>query len=81
MSLADSLKANATTVKGPTCSVCALLAKLDKADAKVLQAALDNDEFAATGISRALRAEGYIVGSEPIRRHRKGECVGTRQAQ
>ena len=78
MSLADALKEHAPTVKGPTCTVCKLMANLDPADRKVLAEALADPSYTHAGISRALKAEGHHISSETVSRHRKGDCLGTR---
>lgn len=76
MSLADALREHAVTIKGPSCTVCALLKTLDKTDAKILNEALFDPSYTHTGIARALRAEGHNVSSSSLSRHRKGECAG-----
>ena len=78
MSLADALKEHAPTVKGPTCTVCKLMDNLDPADVATLKEALASPLYTHAGISRALKAEGHLIGAETVSRHRKGDCLGTR---
>lgn len=74
MTLQAALEANRVTVKGPTCSMCALFTVLKADDAKALQAALDDPSFTSRGISRALKAEGHSIADGTVNRHRKADC-------
>lgn len=76
MSLADSLKHNKETNRGPKCSLCTLLVTMDAKDRKILQAAIDDPSYTHAGISRALIAEGMHIKPNTIQRHRHGMCMG-----
>lgn len=76
MSLAAALEQHRVTRKGPRCTMCDLLDRLDKRDRDALRAALDDACYTHAAISRALRAEGHPIGSLTVARHRKGECAG-----
>lgn len=79
MGLKDALAANAVRKKGPICKVCLTLKAMSDEDRADLQAAMDDPVFAATGISRALKSEGYEVSDQMIQRHRRNDC--RKQAQ
>jgi hypothetical protein len=76
MSLADSLAATPATRKGPACAVARVKAGLGPDEAAFLeqQLALD-DPYIVGRLSAALKAEGYIVGADTLRRHKRGVCV------
>lgn len=74
MTLQQALEAHKATVKGPTCSMCALIVTLKADDAKALQLALDDPSFTSRGISRALKAEGHNIADGTVNRHRKADC-------
>ena len=75
MSLADALEANKTSARGPRCTLCVLLTKMDKADRVALDAALADDTFTHAAISRALKAEGYGITANTVQRHRTRGCA------
>lgn len=75
MSLADSLAREASTSKGPRCSICQLVDNLEPSDQDTLLAAFADARFTGAAITRALRSEGHSVSAQMITRHRKGECV------
>ena len=76
VTLANALAQHGHTLKGPRCSVCSLLARIDPTDGKILREALADSSYTHNGIARALRAEGYNVSASTLSRHRKGECLG-----
>ena len=75
MSLADALEANKTMHRGPKCTLCILLNKMDQKERTVLQTALDDDTFTHAAIGRALQAEGYHITANTVQRHRTRGCV------
>lgn len=75
MTLADALVANKTVHKGPRCTLCILIMRLDKKDAEVLVSALTDDTFTHAAISRALQSEGHRITANTIQRHRTRGCV------
>lgn len=75
MSLKDALEANKNVHKGPRCTLCILIDKLDKKDSDVLVAALSDDTFTHAAISRALQSEGHRITPNTIQRHRTRGCV------
>ena len=75
MSLADSLKKEKITRKGPGCGICALIKSLPAADSKALIVALDDPTFTAASIHRALKAEGHLASASIVLRHRNKNCV------
>ena len=75
MSLADALKKEKITRKGPGCGICALIKTMNPADAKALIAALDDPTFTAASIHRALKAEGHTASASIVLRHRNKNCV------
>lgn len=76
MTLAAALEQAKPTRKGPRCTMCDLVDRLDKRDRDALLAALADESFTHAAISRALRAEGHPIASLTVARHRKGECAG-----
>ena len=76
MTLAAALEQAKPTRKGPRCTMCDLVDRLDKRDRDALLAALADESFTHAAISRALRAEGYRRSPLTVARHRKGECAG-----
>ena len=75
MSLADALEANKTMAKGPRCTLCLLLKRMEAKDLEVLKAALADDTFTHAAISRALQAEGHHITANTVQRHRTRGCV------
>lgn len=76
MSLSDALEANKTVHRGPKCTLCILLSKMDPKDRVVLEQALEDDTFTHAAISRALKSEGYQITANTVQRHRTRGCVG-----
>jgi hypothetical protein len=74
MGLLDDIKAESSPQRGP-CTVGVLLAELPDADAKDLQAALDDDNIPTTAISRVLKRMGTDMHEKRVRAHRKGQCA------
>lgn len=75
MTMADALAAFKTTPRGPKCSLCVLLTKLDKADKTAVEAALADDTFTHAAIGRALKAEGHHITANTVQRHRTRGCT------
>lgn len=76
MGLKDALEANKSSLRGPRCTVCTLIQKLDKADSEALVAALSDETFTHAAICRALQAEGHRILATTIQRHRSRNCIG-----
>lgn len=79
MGLKDALAANSVIRKGPVCTACAAISMMSEEDRADLQVALDDPVYTSTGISRALKAEGYDVSSQTLQRHRRGDCYKKNQ--
>lgn len=79
MGLKDALNTERTRkLKGPSCSVCALLESLPDGDDKdALLAALDDFGMSGEAISRALDEEGVRIQGQTIQRHRRKKCYGS----
>lgn len=75
MGLKESLEANKGSLKGPRCTVCTLIQKLDKSDSAALVAALEDETFTHAAIYRALQAEGHRISATTVQRHRTRNCV------
>lgn len=79
--LADKLSAlhtTATTVRGPRCSVCAMLEELPTAAAEALNAAIANARIPSRTISDTLAADGYYLSPRMLAYHRRRQCSGYR---
>ena len=74
MTMAAALAANKEVNRGPRCTLCLLLEKLDEADREALGMALADESFTHTAIARALKAEGYNVTANTVQRHRTRGC-------
>jgi hypothetical protein len=58
------------------CKVTRLRETLDKADQKILDAALANvEDWPTETLVRELRKHGVDVGRETVRAHRRGDCL------
>lgn len=77
-SLADALAKQKPRYGGSTCSVCDLIATLDKKDADALNDALGDIRMPGTFITRALSEYGVTVSVGTLRRHRRRECATLR---
>jgi len=61
--------------------VCEYVRSLDKNDAEALTQALDDRRYHATMIHKAITNIGcHTVSVSSIRRHRRGECAGTKDS-
>lgn len=76
MGLLDDIKAESSPQRGP-CTVGALIAQLPDADAKDLQAALDDLSIPCTAITRVLKRSGVDMHEKRVQAHRKGTCACT----
>jgi hypothetical protein len=56
------------------CKVKEILVSLQAMDQVVLELALDNKEWSALGLSKALRARGIVLGKDTIKNHREKTC-------
>jgi hypothetical protein len=56
------------------CKVKEILVSLEAMDQVVLELALDNKEWSALGLSKALRARGIVLGKDTIKNHREKTC-------
>lgn len=59
--------------RGPRCSIAEMLDQLKDTDAKAVRAALDGS-VGAVELSAVLRAHGFRIMSQTIRRHRRDDC-------
>lgn len=59
---------------GPRCNVGKLLERMPTEDADAFRNALADREWTVTSIVRVLEEHGYIIGDQPIARHRRGLC-------
>jgi hypothetical protein len=80
MGLADRLATPPKRTTGPTCSVGRLLARLDKADADALNAAMlaksadGSWVWPETNLEAEIKAEGETVGAGSVGKHRRKQC-------
>jgi hypothetical protein len=74
MALADRLENTPARQPGLPCSVGALLDKLPEDEARALNDMMHALGWSARRIYDALEAEGHIVGSQTINRHRSRSC-------
>lgn len=56
------------------CAVRNITETLDKADADILIAAVNNPEWPIKTLSDALRGKGLMIGQTPIKAHRNKIC-------
>lgn len=75
MSLTDRLKQGPGQVHGTPCSVRTLLESLPDDEAASLRAMLDDPAWPHNVIERAIREEGYTIGTGQVGRHRRGGCA------
>lgn len=75
MSLKEALEKHRTVAKGPRCSLCLLIQRMDPKEADVLRSALGDDTFTHAAISRALQSEGHKITANTVQRHRTRGCV------
>lgn len=58
------------------CHASKLIQSLDKADAKILTDAIENEAgWTANALANALAGRGVSMGSDTIRKHRRKECL------
>lgn len=75
MSLADVAKQGPSrTEKGPTCSICQLVASLPKPESAALSQMLADPEWRYSAIQSALLDEGHTAHDGTISRHVRGQC-------
>ena len=75
MGLKDALEAHKSVRRGPKCTLCILLMKINEKDRLVLDEALADDTFTHAAIARALQAEGHHISANTVQRHRTRGCV------
>lgn len=76
MSLEAALAATPHTAKGPVCGVARIKAELGERDAAFLEEQLaKDDQFMVGRLAAALKAEGYAISSETLRRHKRRTCA------
>ncbi len=78
MGLLDDLtnENNFLHVRRAWCSVCALISKLSKEEAKALQDRMDNPSVSHRALSKILKTNGHDVTEGTLGRHRRGDCQG-----
>ncbi len=74
MNLAEAFKETPVKDMGPACSVAALMKSLPTSDAEALRAAIADDRWRGTDISRVLADEGIHLSGTTLARHRRGAC-------
>jgi hypothetical protein len=74
LGLLDDIRAESSPQRGP-CTVGVLIGELPDADAKDLQAALDDPNIPATAITRVLKRMGADMHDKRVQAHRKGQCA------
>ena len=62
------------TRRNHQCKVKETLLSLEAMDQVVLELALDNKDWSALGLSKALRQRGIVLGKDTIRNHREKTC-------
>lgn len=70
--LEDILKETQTT-QSP-CRIREITESLPEEDRAAFIGAINNESINSPAIERALKKNGYSIGSSTIRRHRRGEC-------
>ena len=70
--LLDEIKSERSNNRGRRSAVDEILERLSPADAKDLQAALDDHMIPQVSISRVMAARGFKLSSSVICRYRKG---------
>lgn len=81
MNLAEALKDAPLKDLGPACSVAALIRSLPETDADALRAAIADERWRSTDITRVLADEGVHIGAPALQRHRRGACKCARLGQ
>jgi hypothetical protein len=61
--------------QGPNCGVGIMLATVQPAYRKDVQAAMDDPSIYSTVISEILAQDGINIAYESIQRHRRGRCM------
>lgn len=61
-------------IKGPSCTVCMLLAELPADEAQALRALLADTRWRYSALSEALKAEGHHLAAHALSRHGRGQC-------
>lgn len=74
MDLANALKDIPTVDLGPACTVAATIKALPEKDAEALRAALEDQRWRASDLSKVLADEGIYIASGTLARHRRGGC-------
>lgn len=78
MDLANALKDIPAIDAGPSCTVAATLKALPDKDAEALRAALEDERWRASDLSRVLATEGIHLSGYTLSRHRRGICKCSR---
>lgn len=81
MNLAKAFKETPVKDMGPACSVAAVIRSLPPEDADALRAAIADDRWRGTDITRVLGDEGIHLGAAALQRHRRGVCKCARLGQ
>lgn len=75
MAIADLYAAGAPGItKGPSCSVCILLADLPDGEADALRQLLSDPLWRYSSLADALAAEGHKIAAFTLARHARGQC-------
>lgn len=73
--LATIEAAQASARRGSNCGVRLVLEQLSPEDADDLRAAIANDGITLSVIGKVLREQGYKVGDDALRRHKRQVCA------
>jgi len=66
-----------STRKGPPCTVCLLLSRLDAPERQALETMLTDKAWTGVDIADTIAAKGYaVIQGGTISRHRRGRCRG-----
>ena len=76
MDLGKSFAEHKPLRKGPSCGLCRLILSLDESNAASLRTALADPNVGHSDIESVLRAEGLLISSGSIGRHRRQQCRG-----
>jgi hypothetical protein len=75
MGLIDDIKqANAAVKKGPTCGMAVIINSMAEAEARELQAAMDDESIKGTIIAKVLSERGYSISGHTVSYHRRKAC-------
>jgi hypothetical protein len=74
MGFAEQLTNLKPVYRGSVCLTCSIISELSPTDRDAINAAFDNPKITHADLWRVFKAEGYVITSSSIRRHRIKEC-------